>query len=647
MEPYSSLPYSSAEYFDGPPDDVHSKRLAETPRYSKIKAMTDFQSAFGTSKKLQQVFGITGPEPYVRPPPIPQDLEQRFLKSLQEYSADRQSLSGDPSETLSHVASDKRKMSADVRSGKTQLENIVEEKESPVRATHKNPGSGGRPAGLIINPPVWDSGYEAVSGAENISTNDQQDTSLDTLHAFGLDSKQTSVCMNDGRSTNYGDNCVGYAFPQGSSSLANLTKHRSHLSSEQQPLISFDDTLFNPRHAIDLSLSGGSPSPVLFPSPRIEQEESWKSTQTDNGGAAPLGFTTSAGLYDQGVYIGEQFAAYSQEIRVPQIMVQAPSPGKMPPSTTKKRPATSQGVSPPRVRISEATCGLPMLDADLEMLWKVKFPGNTYALLTIMLPWSLTMRHLYNQIGNPYNFSINAAFPYPVKPPVYQKLVSVSFYDTSCTPHKEIRFISPDDCAEMSYNEVDVFSYPKDTADAIEPQCRIDALKRALGVNAGSGAASYKHMPMHQRATIGEGRWSYILLQSPRPSDSSLQAAHIMIAWPTCSVTDSSECLHTIGPDAYNVSHPCSFAPKRATSLQNLAASMRLQQNLRAASSEQLPKIAEEVEGALTLKRRVVKMEKVGKLPLIEGYRIDVRKWEEWIKAVGMGKGKVMLWMER
>jgi hypothetical protein len=75
---------------------------------------------------------------------------------------------------------------------------------------------------------------------------------------------------------------------------------------------------------------------------------------------------------------------------------------------------------------------------------------------------------------------------------------------------------------------------------------------------------------------------------------------------------------------------------------------MRLKQELRAASSEQLGGVGvEEVEGALTLKRRVVKMEKGGRLPLIEGFRVDVRCWREWIEAVGRGRGEVMLWMER
>jgi hypothetical protein len=191
--------------------------------------------------------------------------------------------------------------------------------------------------------------------------------------------------------------------------------------------------------------------------------------------------------------------------------------------------------------------------------------------LSILLPWSLTLKRLYNQIQDPYNFSINTAFPYHVKPPVYQKLVSVSFYDMGVTPHKEIRFIGPGDCKEMSYNEVDVFSNSSGTSDLRDTSCKIGNLKSALGLaGTGSGTPSYKHMPMAQRAAFGEGRWSYILLQGL--TSSTQEAPHVMLAWPTCCITSYSDCLHTIYPDAYNASHPRPFAPKRATSLQNLAA---------------------------------------------------------------------------
>jgi hypothetical protein len=643
MDSYSNLLYDGAKYFDGPPDDLHSKRLAETPRYSRTKAMSNFQSAFGASRKLQQLVGITEPEPYVRPPPVPQDLEQRFFESLREYGLDRE-----PLETLSGAASGKPMMSAAAQFGKTQLENIVEEKESPVRATHQKSGSGGRSGGLSIITPGWQSGCEAMSGAEMTMTEGQQKVSQDMGHAFRLHYEQVSSYTNtENQFTKDAENSAKHDFPHGSSSLADLKKRKPLPRNEELPMISFDDKAFEllPFDHLSGQADARIPSPILFPSPRVEQEESWGFPQTDNDEAVPFGMTTSAGLSDQGIYIAEQVAERPQQLPPPQITIQAPSPGKMPPPTTKKRPATSQDSSPAKARASDATCGLPILDADLEMLWKVKFPGNTYALLSILLPWSLTTRRLYNQIQEPYSFSVNAAFPYHVKPPVYQKLVSVSFYNTSVTPHKEVRFIGPGDCKEMSYNEVDVFSKLSETSDPVDPNCKIGSLKSVLGLaGTGSGTQSYKHMPMAQRAALSEGRWCYILLQG-FPS-STQEAPHVMLAWPTCSITSSSDCLHTIYPDAYNAFHPRPFAPRRATSLQNLAASMRLKQELRAASSEQLAKVVE-VEGALTLKRRVMKMEKGGRVPLIEGYRVDVRRWEDWMQAVGRGRGKVMMWMER
>lgn len=371
---------------------------------------------------------------------------------------------------------------------------------------------------------------------------------------------------------------------------------------------------------------------------------SWDFIQTVTGDITPqtfaLGGFPASCTNEEGVY---PMRPKSRGGLVPQIMVQEASPRKMPPPTSKKRRASSQAVPPAKARASENTVGLPILPANLEILWKVKFPGNTYALLTTMLTWSLNMRRLSNLIPDPKAFSINGAFPYLVEPPVYQKLVSVSFYDTSVTPHKELRFLGPDDCAEMTYNEVDTFAYPDDTAAASGNSSKADAVKRALGMNTTCAQTTdYKNMSMPDRAGTGEGRWSYILFRAhPPPTQSSHTPPHCILAWPTHVTTNSSECLHTIYPDRPS-------APRHFSSLQNVAVSMRLQQSLRAASSEQLPEARlVHMEGAVTLKRKVLKMEKPGGMPLVEGYRVDVRKWEGWMEAVGKGKGKIMMWMER
>jgi hypothetical protein len=40
-------------------------------------------------------------------------------------------------------------------------------------------------------------------------------------------------------------------------------------------------------------------------------------------------------------------------------------------------------------------------------------------------------------------------------------------------------------------------------------------------------------------------------------------------------------------------------------------------------------------------------MEKAGRIPLLEGHMVDVKSWEGFLEAVGKGKGKVIMWMER
>jgi hypothetical protein len=50
---------------------------------------------------------------------------------------------------------------------------------------------------------------------------------------------------------------------------------------------------------------------------------------------------------------------------------------------------------------------------------------------------------------------------------------------------------------------------------------------------------------------------------------------------------------------------------------------------------------------ATTLHRSVLKLEKAGRIPLIEGFRVDVAAFREWLEACGRGRGKVIMWRER
>jgi hypothetical protein len=62
-------------------------------------------------------------------------------------------------------------------------------------------------------------------------------------------------------------------------------------------------------------------------------------------------------------------------------------------------------------------------------------------------------------------------------------------------------------------------------------------------------------------------------------------------------------------------------------------------------SAESQQTFAEEpMGGAMTLSRTSLKLERAGSIPLIEGYRVDVVKFREWMAAAGRGTGKLVLW---
>jgi hypothetical protein len=680
--------YDSTQSPNDASADLHSKRHVETPRYSKTNAISSFHNAFSSSKMLQQMLGLKAPEPYVQPPPMPEDLEQRFRAGLQQYGMNVQMPIGSPVEMLRR-ASETEKMTAGTTSGKTVLQTIEEEELSPTKATDMRAGASDAPLDQKVNLPAGDSGYEAIAGPEHTSadiernieasaydnnnSSDEEDAAnpanrlLTSYHGEGasetdfeddyytndpyagfgsdttLDESQSSrpgssfgvldtthamphaLSPYNNYGTNHGSAGAGYKPPPRSSSLANLTQHLALQNEEHLSKPAYKVEHIESPSSYNANQYASPDQKVLFPSPKVGQEQSWDAMQSRSGSASQQSLASN------------EFAPQDADTGapVPKITVEAPSSMKIPAS--KKRSATSQGAPPTKVQLDDSTVGLPTLAANQEMLWKVEFPGYTYALLTVMLSWSLTMQRLYKQFWDPFLFSINPAFPHPIGAPLCQKLVSVAFYDNSTTPHKEIRFIGAGDVAEMSYNEVDVFAYPSENA-SVPTGHRVSALKRTVGLD------------KKIRDDTGQGRWAYILLQDHRSKSPTTTPAHVMIAWPKSAMTDSSECIHTVYPDAGVAARPRFHkAVKKSTSMQNLAATLGFSKNLRAtASMADLPEVGEEEgEGAWTLMRQVVKLEKAGRVPLIEGYRVDVKSWEGFLNAAGVGKGKVIMWRER
>jgi hypothetical protein len=313
---------------------------------------------------------------------------------------------------------------------------------------------------------------------------------------------------------------------------------------------------------------------------------------------------------------------------------------------------------------------LPIISSTDEARWKEDFPGNTTALLTVLLTWSHTIWTLHQRIPNPKLLSTHPVFPYPITPPVAKNLLSASFYDTSIEPHRELRFLGPGDVAELSYHEVDVFrSHRREESSqvALHPPF-------AAGVLIAMQASAHsRYTTMAQRARTGEGRWCYVLAKGHAPADGAT-APHLVLAWHISCVTATSNSLRTLYPDDDRAS-PLPTAPvaqdhhhhklRRRSSMQDLGSPTQAnwKKTLRATSSTSaLPRfdpsapvegegegegeVPAKREGGVTLQRTVLRMGKVGRIPLVEGFRVDVDAFQGWMEACGTGDGKVILWRE-
>ena len=395
--------------------------------------------------------------------------------------------------------------------------------------------------------------------------------------------------------------------------------------------------------------------PVLFPSLRVKQP-SWNSVQAKD---TKLRITSFSKCLNS---ITHDFDTNNGSSPLPQIAIQAPSSRKRlisrhraPSSSAEHGQSRHQ-----RARGIENT-GLPILPRNAEAIWKSEFPGNTDALLTILLTWSHITWTLYHRIPDPKFFAVHTGFPYPVTPPLRKELVSVSFYDTSVEPHKEVWFLGPGDAAEISYHEVDVFS---DQGENINSQASarcsspVGAIKQTLGLSDAEGLQRIRYMSMSQRAKTGDGRWCYVLIKGHASQDGE-PPPHLILAWHVSAITAASDCLHTIYPDG-PTPKPTAVSQrrlKRFSSLHNFGVALRsppkfnFQQTLRSASScSDLPPVdTSEIaqRESTTMHRTVLKLEKAGSIPLIEGYKVDVAVFRGWMDACGKGSGKIIMWREK
>lgn len=682
-----------------PPDDLHTNIHGEPPPRSKTDTMSTIVSTFRASKTLHRVLGVSDPEPFVTPPAIPGDLQERFEAGLQAYEQVTAGTVVTPKRT------DKLVSSLPTQQGKSNLAAILEEQESPVRSRATTPVAAGTSENLRIAVPMRISDKQAVavtdrhtfldsdSDAAKSTRGERADSESDDEECTTwLDGSRTTLAVSDDSSPSSAAGskealAETLFLPSISSLFPSDHYHSSHESgpntrqptAEKLPAGSRSTLAQSSRMSKEQNTNGKPGSyaqyklptlrrtesvPVLFPSPGVhKKDQDFRQPAQRRAG----------GILDPHNAIDETDLDINEEglsSPTPRITIQAPSPVKAPASRKRAPPpSTHNDVQPPlpqRVR-SENTKGLPILSSDDEAAWKADFPGNTYALLTILITWSHTMWTFFNRLSDPKLLSMHPAFPYSVSPPIRKQLVSVSIYDISTEPHKEIRFLGPGDAAEMSYHEVDVFNDPDSNTHPPPPNtCRIDAIKQSLGFAPTEMPKHTRYTSMSQRATTGEGRWCYVVIKAHSGAGGEAgPPPHILLAWPSTAVTSASDCLHTVSP------HPTPSAPaapaapaherglKRFSSLQNLALPFRssprqqFHSSLRAASSSsELPKLDAEMdikpqEGAVTLLRSVMMMKKAGGVPLVEGWRVDVRAFAGWMEACGRGEGKVILWRER
>jgi hypothetical protein len=675
-----------------PPPDLHSKLQAELPRYSKTDTINSIVRTFSASKALNQMLGMRDPEPFVAPPAIPNNLAERFEAGLQEY--EQLYAAG----VFTKRQSETFATSASSQQSKTTLTDILEEKESPVRASSTQKDTANASSKLTISVPKYTSRKHAVAAAQQYILADSASGSVDDTasHHTSLESDEDHGSRKHGASTtlaasnysrpNSAASGPPSSFPVRTSSLLPLPDLRSSDATASQLLPSVTKKLPGSRaasnrhvppennqcfnkyvpsytHDDQPSLKRSESLPVLFPSPGVAlvaKEPAHNEIARRYAGT----YVKANDTLDEYSQQSSQNVASSPP---PRITIQAPSPVKSTKSR-KRAPSTTQedfGPSLTQRSRRDDTTGLPVLPLEAEDEWTDDFPGNTYSLLTIILTWSHTMWISYHRLHDPKLFSIHPAFAYPITPPVKKELVSISFYDTNVEPHKEVRFLGPGDAAEMTYHEVDVFADPNSkTGPPSSPRCNspVDPIKQTFGVTDKEAFRHVRYTSMAHRAKTGEGRWCYILIKGNAPPDGTTPP-HVILAWHISAVTSTSDCLHTIYTDDPEPSKAPASAPsqnkvKRFSSLQNLAQTLRsprkfhFHHSLRTASSSSElepvdPYATKKQQEGVTLHRVVVKLEKAGSIPLIEGYRVDVKAFRDWMDACGRGEGKVILWIER
>ena len=320
--------------------------------------------------------------------------------------------------------------------------------------------------------------------------------------------------------------------------------------------------------------------------------------------------------------------------------------------TASQSPSDDEQQKKPRI---PGQTGIRTLPASFTLAWTPAFPGNTPQLSQILCRWHFTMSTLYRRCSEEFLMSVHPLFPYAPTRPVNIPLLSISFWDTAESPHREMRFIGPGDVSSILYAEVDTFYKDED-------KTRGGSFKTPLFGKKKAEQVELRNVDMRGRNERGEGRWCFIVVQGLLKKGEGPEAVPpaVTLAWPVSAVTGKEECLYGISHEelgASTLTAPASASTSVPTTsiptidaqtpmppniYPNIIPTPALHAALRSATSSTLPPPGPQIAG-LTLRRATLMFQKAGGIPLVQAYRTDVRGWTEFMEAVGRGEGKVVM----
>ncbi|KAF2874425.1 hypothetical protein BDV95DRAFT_604606 [Massariosphaeria phaeospora] len=700
---------------------------ATTPDLSQSGLAVGAQKAFQASKRMQRVLGFQGEAvPYVAPPAMSNSLVAEFFEGLKEYGLDinmqGMGLEGPGDDKrqdwLSSIQEESPTKTEAESLPRAQLNSdAVDDEESIYEGSSSIDGAYDSDSDTKVNvdapTPRSDARNPTFSFSEalNFGSSDTLVESQDfgavesgTVNGHSLNASRKFLFA---RALQYGGKDVRVQAGM-SNALPLLPAPVLFPSLPVAPALDGPAFVRAP-DPVSNNPPAQSPSRVLFPSPRIEL------TTRPYVAVAPTP-DNQVPTTDGNDFFANLFKR-PPPTQAPNIDVSAPA---IPTTSSLQRKRASSGSEDnmfgPSLQHSkklrdEGILGLPSLPHNALAAWKTYFPGLTEGISMTLLTWHSTMRSLYAQSCSPQLLSVHPMFPYPPTKPTNVPLVSISFWDTSTEPHKELRFIGPGDVQEILYAEVDTFAAsptptPEPAADEFETAV-IDGTRFYRKVSRARSAAALKplrHKDMRDRALVGEGRWCFVVIRGKQKTARET-APYVLLAFPSTAVTHSSECLHTIYPgEAAAPAPPLAPPPQprlnRISSMPVLHRALRntsrMHQLLRSASSTRLRGLdvdpnanaqaipEEEGQGKAsetqsqsqqgdqteqkqtdekqpkqnykakeptqdptwTLRRTVLKFQKAGRIPLVEGFRTDMSAWTGWLDAVGKGEGKIMMFCE-